>query len=237
MPPTSSPATPWAADLRRAMGKKKKEIMDEERGKFVAGLRPDNPDPRPLRADFRQHRRVCGYGFNQAPSVGYGLISYQTAFMKANYPPNSWRRRSPRNGNSDKLPGFVVEPPTWHADSAARCQPQLAPLHARGDGVRFGLAGIRRGRRGAEGSCASARRTERSGTARFFAAGRRQFVNKRVLEALGSAAVAMDGFGSTGALRSHSTSRWYGRGTQRERTERPQTFGRSMSPRRRKRRR
>jgi len=75
-----------ADELRKAMGKKIASVMDEKREKFVEGAHK-NGVPKP-KADkiFEQISKFAGYGFNKSHSTGYALISYQTAFLKANYP-------------------------------------------------------------------------------------------------------------------------------------------------------
>ena len=76
------------ADLmRRAMGKKKQEEMDRQRAKFVAGCMEHNH----IEADkaneiFDLIDKFAGYGFNKSHSAAYGLITYQTAYLKHHFP-------------------------------------------------------------------------------------------------------------------------------------------------------
>src|SRR5678815_143386 len=73
--------------LRRAMGKKDKEKMAKERGNFIAGCARTNKIPeKKANAIFDLLEKFAGYGFNKSHSAAYGLISYQTAYLKANYP-------------------------------------------------------------------------------------------------------------------------------------------------------
>ena len=76
-----------ADNLRRAMGKKIKSVMKAEEEKFVAGQ--CRPGARPRRWAVRSSgssSTSSGYGFNKSHSSGYGLVAYQTAFLKAHHP-------------------------------------------------------------------------------------------------------------------------------------------------------
>ncbi|MGI9113474.1 MAG: DNA polymerase III subunit alpha [Chthoniobacterales bacterium] len=73
--------------LRRAMGKKDREKMAKERANFIDGCARTNKIPeRKANAIFDLLEKFAGYGFNKSHSAAYGLISYQTAYLKANYP-------------------------------------------------------------------------------------------------------------------------------------------------------
>jgi DNA polymerase-3 subunit alpha len=75
-----------ADNLRRAMGKKIKSVMDAEEEKFVAGCRSQGHTEETGREMFRLIGHFAGYGFNKSHSAGYGLVAYQTAYLKAHYP-------------------------------------------------------------------------------------------------------------------------------------------------------
>lgn len=72
--------------LRRAMGKKIKEAMDAEREKFVAGCVKQLIPHETANKIFDQMAKFASYGFNKSHSAPYGLLAYQTAYLKANYP-------------------------------------------------------------------------------------------------------------------------------------------------------
>ena len=73
--------------LRRAMGKKDAKIMANERQRFVEGCQKLNNIPATTaEAIFNFIQKFAEYGFNKSHSAAYGLISYQTAFLKAHYP-------------------------------------------------------------------------------------------------------------------------------------------------------
>lgn len=72
--------------LRRAMGKKKPEEMEAQRSTFMAGAEQNDIKRAVARHIFDLMEKFAGYGFNRSHSVGYGLIAYQTAWLKAHYP-------------------------------------------------------------------------------------------------------------------------------------------------------
>lgn len=79
--------TPGEADtLRKAMGKKKLDIMEKFREKFVSGAEKNSVNPKLSNKIFDQMAKFAEYGFNKSHSVAYALVSYQTAYLKANYP-------------------------------------------------------------------------------------------------------------------------------------------------------
>ncbi|GAA3769243.1 DNA polymerase III subunit alpha [Plantactinospora mayteni] len=76
-----------AADLlRRAMGKKKKEVLDAEWDRFSAGMRTRGFSDQAIKAVWDVLVPFSGYGFNKSHTAGYGLVSYWTAYLKANHP-------------------------------------------------------------------------------------------------------------------------------------------------------
>ncbi len=72
--------------LRRAMGKKIKEAMDAERPKFVDGARANNVPKAKAEEVFALLEKFANYGFNKSHAAAYALVSYQTAWLKANHP-------------------------------------------------------------------------------------------------------------------------------------------------------
>ena len=78
-----------ADTLRKAMGKKIKSVMDAEKAKFVAGCVSQGHTEK-MGADlFDLIAHFAGYGFNRSHSAAYGLVAYQTAYLKAHYPAES----------------------------------------------------------------------------------------------------------------------------------------------------
>ncbi|MFF0309520.1 DNA polymerase III subunit alpha [Streptosporangium sp. NPDC004379] len=72
--------------LRRAMGKKKKEVLDAEWGKFSAGMGERGFSDEAVKAVWDVLVPFSGYGFNKSHTAGYGVVSYWTAYLKANHP-------------------------------------------------------------------------------------------------------------------------------------------------------
>ena len=72
--------------LRRAMGKKKPEVMAEQRAVFADGARKNGIDADLAMKIFDLVEKFAGYGFNKSHSAAYALLSYQTAWLKAHYP-------------------------------------------------------------------------------------------------------------------------------------------------------
>ena len=75
-----------ADNLRRAMGKKIKSVMAAEEEKFVAGCVAQGHSEQTGREMFNLIGHFAGYGFNRSHAAGYGLVAYQTAYLKAHYP-------------------------------------------------------------------------------------------------------------------------------------------------------
>lgn len=147
--------------LRRAMGKKDKEQMALERIKFVDGCAATND----IGADkaneiFDLLEKFAGYGFNRSHSAAYAWVSYQTAYLKANYPVEFMAAvMSNEISNTDKISIFVAEcermgirilPPDVNK-SSLKFAPEEVPadLEPRPDGrpyhgaIRYGLAAIK----------------------------------------------------------------------------------------------
>lgn len=75
-----------ADNLRRAMGKKQHEEMENQRSRFLAGCLENNIDESISTFLFNQMTEFSGYGFNKGHAAPYGIISYTSAYIKANYP-------------------------------------------------------------------------------------------------------------------------------------------------------
>jgi DNA polymerase-3 subunit alpha len=97
--------------LRRAMGKKDKEKMAKERKNFIEGCARTNKIPeKKANAIFDLLEKFAGYGFNKSHSAAYGVISYQTAYLKARYPVEFMAGLlSNEINNTEKISVFVAE--------------------------------------------------------------------------------------------------------------------------------
>ena len=96
--------------LRRAMGKKIKEEMQAQKSRFLEGATKNGVDQKNASAVFDQVDRFAGYGFNKSHAAAYALVSYQTAFIKANYPVAFYAASMSLDyENTDKLQIFVQD--------------------------------------------------------------------------------------------------------------------------------
>jgi len=185
--------------LRRAMGKKKKEVMAKERAGFIDGCMKTNGIPEDRAGQiFDNIEKFAGYGFNKAHAAAYGIVTYQTAYMKAHYPAEFMCAQiSSEIGNFDKLPGFVAEAEEMGLKVLPPDVNRSLDRFAPEDGnVRYGLAGIKSVGEGAAEAIVKERKEHGAFTSftNFSERVDPAAVNKRVLEALIKCG-AMDAFG------------------------------------------
>lgn len=96
--------------LRRAMGKKKPEEMAKQRAVFLEGAEKNAIDKHIANNIFDLMEKFSGYGFNRSHSACYGLITYQTAWLKAHYPAEFMAAvLSSDMDNTDKVVLFINE--------------------------------------------------------------------------------------------------------------------------------
>jgi DNA polymerase-3 subunit alpha len=97
--------------LRRAMGKKDADAMAKERTKFVEGAAKVNKiDAKTANSIFDILNKFAGYGFNKSHSAAYAVLSYQTGYLKANYPVQFMAAMlTSELGNSEKVAHFIAE--------------------------------------------------------------------------------------------------------------------------------
>jgi DNA polymerase-3 subunit alpha len=72
--------------LRRAMGKKKHEVMEAEKPKFIEGAQAQGVDEKTAISVFEKMQMFASYGFNKSHSAAYSVVAYHTMYFKANYP-------------------------------------------------------------------------------------------------------------------------------------------------------
>ncbi|MDJ0948460.1 MAG: DNA polymerase III subunit alpha [Alphaproteobacteria bacterium] len=136
--------------LRKAMGKKIKSEMAAQRDAFIDGAVARGVPKDRASYVFDLVDKFAGYGFNKAHSAGYGLVAYQTAYLKANYPVEFLAASMTYDmGNTDKLNIFRQEldrlgipllPPDIN-----RSEPVFSVETADGEGlaIRYALAAVR----------------------------------------------------------------------------------------------
>ncbi len=97
--------------LRRAMGKKKKEVMEQQREGFIEGARKhQGMDRKTAEHIFAILEKFAEYGFNKSHSAAYAMLSYRTAYLKANYPVEFMAAvLSSELGNAEKVSEFIGE--------------------------------------------------------------------------------------------------------------------------------
>jgi DNA polymerase III subunit alpha len=185
--------------LRKAMGKKKKEILDKEFIPFQQGCRERGYSDAAIKAVWDVLVPFAGYAFNKAHSAAYGLVSYWTAYLKANYPAEYMaavltsvaddKDKSALYLSESRRMGVTVLPPDVNAS---------APMFtAVGADVRFGLAAIRNVGANVVDAIIAARRSKGDFTsfADFLRKVPAAVCNKRVIESLVKAG-AFDSFGT-----------------------------------------
>ncbi len=97
-----------ADDLRKAIGKKKRDLMATMKDKFMDGLAKSNTAPNVARELWKLNEAAADYSFNKSHAACYGLISYRTAYLKANYPAEYMAAViSSVMNTKDKVPFFV----------------------------------------------------------------------------------------------------------------------------------
>ena len=176
--------------LRRAIGKKDEAEMAEQRDKFVQGCAAKDIDEAKADEIFGYIRSFAGYGFNKSHSAAYGLIAYQTAYLKANYPVQFMAALlSSDMDNTDKVVNFIAEcdgmgvgvlPPDINRSEVG--------FAIDGSAVRFGLSAVKNVGENAVRVILAARAEQPGGSFADLAAFVKSVdfhrVNKRVVEAL-----------------------------------------------------
>jgi DNA polymerase-3 subunit alpha len=120
--------------LRRAMGKKIRKEMQEQRSHFVKGATERGIDKSHADAIFDLLERFAEYGFNKSHAAAYALIAYQTAYFKANHPVEFLAASMSLDmGNTDKLSEFRAE--------ATRLGIKVEPPSVNRSGVEFDVDG------------------------------------------------------------------------------------------------
>src|SRR6202040_1115135 len=120
--------------LRRAMGKKIRKEMEQQRERFMTGAVARGIAPADAEAIFEACAKFADYGFNKSHSAPYALLTYQTAYLKANYPVEFVAASMTLDmGNTDKVAEFRGE--------AQRLGLQGEPPSVNRSGVEFDVAG------------------------------------------------------------------------------------------------
>jgi len=134
-----------ADELRKAIGKKKPEVMAKHRARFVEGATENGVVKKKAEKLFMLIEKFGGYGFNKSHSAAYAMIAYQTAFLKAHYPVQFMAALLTQDmGNQDKTiknisecreMGIEILPPDINESQA--------DFSVVGGKIRFGLAAVK----------------------------------------------------------------------------------------------
>src|SRR5262249_25140140 len=99
-----------ADTLRRAMGKKDRELMAKQRDKFLAGCAEKGTAAAKAERVWELMEKFAGYGFNKSHAAAYALVAYQTAYFKANYPVEFMAALlTSEMGDTDKIVKYIDE--------------------------------------------------------------------------------------------------------------------------------
>jgi DNA polymerase-3 subunit alpha len=131
--------------LRRAMGKKKKEEMEQQRARFVSGAAEKDVSAEHAGAIFDLVDKFAGYGFNKSHAAAYAVVSYQTAWLKANAPVEFFAASMSLDiANTDKLAVFYQDAKRFGVKIRPPCvNRSFADFEVEAGEVLYALGGIR----------------------------------------------------------------------------------------------
>ncbi|MFH0771627.1 MAG: DNA polymerase III subunit alpha [Candidatus Omnitrophota bacterium] len=187
-----------ADSLRRAMGKKIAAEMEQTRSSFIEGASKKGIDKKTSEKVFNLIEYFAGYGFNKSHSTAYALISYRTAFLKANYPIEFMTALlTSERDNIDKVAFYIEEsqrmgikilPPDVNES--------FSKFTVVSQAIRFGLGAVKNVGQGAIDSIVTVRNAHGKfkTLSELCEIADLRLVNKKVLESLIKCG-AMDGFG------------------------------------------
>src|SRR6266446_140569 len=192
-----------ADTLRRAMGKKDRELMAKQRDKFLAGCAEKGTAAAKAERVWELMEKFAGYGFNKSHAAAYALVAYQTAYFKANYPVEFMAALlTSEMGDTDKIVKYIdecramdikVQPPDVNGSAVQ--------FSVDGDTIRFGLAAIKNVGEAAMEAILATRKQDGpfKSLEDFCARVDLRLVNRRVLESL----IKAGAFDSLGWPRAH----------------------------------
>jgi len=204
-----------ADKFRKAVGKKIPAEMEKQRQKFLEGAIKNGLTPKKAEELFKLIEPFSGYGFNKAHAASYGMVAYQTAYMKANYPVEYMTALlTAESGDAEKISaainecrrmGIKVLPPDINeSDIGFTIVAQKGSLEGRA--IRFGLSGVKNVGNAAISAILEVRKESLfSSFADFCRKVDARRVNKKVLESLIKVG-ALSLFGSRAALLSSMDS-------------------------------
>lgn len=176
-----------ADTLREAMGKKKAELMEKIRDRFIQGCKSNGIPEEKAEEIFSVMEKFAGYAFNKSHSAAYAFLSYVTAYLKANYPLEYMASLlTSEMNNFEKLTkyieellklGFKILPP-----SITKSKYEFS---VEGDAIRFGLGGIKGlGEAAAKAIEEMKQKVKISSFEGFIRSAQKFKINKKVIETL-----------------------------------------------------
>jgi DNA polymerase-3 subunit alpha len=179
--------------LRRAMGKKKAEVMAMERSGFLEGCAAGGVDPKVANDIFDLMEKFAEYGFSKSHSAAYGLITYQTAWLKAHHPLEFLAALlTSEKDNTDKVVSHIAEaraggitvlpPDANDSDLAFGVNPD--PKRPGKQLIRFGLGAIKGVGENSIEAILAARTKPYTGLFDFCGRTDTKKINRKTLEAL-----------------------------------------------------
>lgn len=198
-----------ADKFRKAVGKKIPQEMERQREKFIKGAVKNGVEKAKAEELFKLIEPFSGYGFNKAHAASYGIVAYQTAYMKANYPVEFMcALLTAESSDNEKVSaavaeckrmGIVVLPPDINESGVGfKVFDDKDSLEAKA--IRFGLNAIKNVGRAAIEAILEARSSgEFLSFADFLSRVDTRRVNKKVLESLTKVG-ALSAFGTRAAL-------------------------------------
>ena len=174
--------------LRKAMGKKQKEILDKEYLSFEQGMKANGFSDEAIKKLWDTLLPFADYAFNRAHSAGYGVVSFWTAYLKANYPTEYMaalltsvrddKDKSALYLNECRRMGISVLPPDVNASES-----NYRPI---GKDIRFGMSAIRNVGENVTNSIVESRKVKGAYSSffDFLAKVDQQACNKKTIEAL-----------------------------------------------------
>ena len=132
--------------LRKAMGKKLKDKLDELKPKFINGGKANGHDPKTLEKIWADWEKFASYAFNKSHATCYSWVAYQTAFMKANFPAQYMAGVMTRNyANISEIRKLMDESKSMGVDTYGpdvNESNQKFSVNSKGD-IRFGLVAVK----------------------------------------------------------------------------------------------
>ena len=207
---------PEADKLRKAMGKKIPEEMEEQKEKLIAGLIKNGMTQTKAKKMWSLIEPFAAYGFNKAHAASYGRVAYQTAYMKANFPAIYMSAvLTADSGDVEKVGiviteckrmGIPVLPPSVNESFEGftvvkGANTASATAHTSGDKIRFGLSSIKNFGEGISKAIIDERKAHGKflSLSNFLARIKNKNLNKKSLEALIKAG-ALDDFADRTAM-------------------------------------